>query len=332
MNTATTFKRKSTSTYYPLITVTLAITTWCLCSGFSYYVRVTEVKSGDTFLASDGETLKAIVYEGADNLYTLSCLEPDATEAAKRLLLNQRIMVSYRGKTANGMKLADISINGKDYFRILENAGLCKKGQLLARHQNTSFTKSAPRAMTPNDSHGSQPEPVKTPPDYSPDAEGKLPEAYWRDAFNELFANGVTEVSVENGRADIVNDYYAIEVDSMQKWKESIGQALHYAAETGKRPAVALFDDGLADHSDALEAARRICAKEGITLWVINDHVPQGYEIKGGIAISDTINAPDSWAGWRSRSSDDKATHIGPRNGKYYYTDSGKKRYYSSDR
>jgi len=43
-----------------------------------------------------------------------------------------------------------------------------------------------------------------------------------------------------NGRIDLLTEDFAIEVDFIQKWHEGIGQALHYASATGKRPALAL--------------------------------------------------------------------------------------------
>ncbi|EDZ63190.1 hypothetical protein SMGD1_2056 [Sulfurimonas gotlandica GD1] len=39
-------------------------------------------------------------------------------------------------------------------------------------------------------------------------------------------------------RVDCLTDEYAIEVDFAKKWAEGIGQSLHYAHMTGKKPAV----------------------------------------------------------------------------------------------
>ena len=53
---------------------------------------------------------------------------------------------------------------------------------------------------------------------------------------------GQVEVVMRDGtRCDILSNSYAIEVDFAKKWAEAIGQSLHYALHTGKRPAVALI-------------------------------------------------------------------------------------------
>ena len=43
------------------------------------------------------------------------------------------------------------------------------------------------------------------------------------------------------GRADCLSDEHAIEVDRSGKWAESIGQALYYAQQTGKRAKVFMY-------------------------------------------------------------------------------------------
>ena len=44
-------------------------------------------------------------------------------------------------------------------------------------------------------------------------------------------------------RVDCLTDEYAIEVDFAKKWAEGIGQSLHYAYMTDKKPAIALIVD-----------------------------------------------------------------------------------------
>jgi hypothetical protein len=57
-------------------------------------------------------------------------------------------------------------------------------------------------------------------------------------AFNQVYFRGKAkmEVPVKYGRIDLLTDDYAIEVDSLEKFHEAIGQALHYEYETGKKP------------------------------------------------------------------------------------------------
>lgn len=54
--------------------------------------------------------------------------------------------------------------------------------------------------------------------------------------------NGKQEYRTHYGTyADCLTDEYAIEVEFDYKWKESIGQAIHYAEATNKKPAIALI-------------------------------------------------------------------------------------------
>lgn len=76
-------------------------------------------------------------------------------------------------------------------------------------------------------------------------------ESHWRDAFAATLEGAQTEVVVRGGRVDILTDAWAIEVDKARKWHESIGQALHYALYTKRKPAIALYD------YDTLSAAQK---------------------------------------------------------------------------
>lgn len=50
------------------------------------------------------------------------------------------------------------------------------------------------------------------------------------------------EVRLASGaRADCLSDRYAIEIDRSHKWAEALGQALHYAGETGRAPMIYLY-------------------------------------------------------------------------------------------
>lgn len=50
------------------------------------------------------------------------------------------------------------------------------------------------------------------------------------------------EVVLKSGaRADCITDTHAVEVDPTGKWAEALGQSLHYANETSRKPRIVLF-------------------------------------------------------------------------------------------
>lgn len=90
-------------------------------------------------------------------------------------------------------------------------------------------------------------------------------EAEYRDAW----CMGQTEVTLSDGtRADCVTTNYAIEVDFARKWAEGVGQTLHYAWLTGKKPALLLIVEKETDwkyYNRVLPTAQ----KHNIRLWYI---------------------------------------------------------------
>ena len=93
-------------------------------------------------------------------------------------------------------------------------------------------------------------------------------EAHYIELLNQNHFQGQTEVKVPNGRADIVNDEYAIEVEWAEKWKNSIGQALWYGLQTNKKPGIVLVMKDVSDR------------KYGIMLQSALDYAGIGDQIK----------------------------------------------------
>ena len=95
-------------------------------------------------------------------------------------------------------------------------------------------------------------------------------------AFNQVYFRGKAkmEMPVKYGRIDLLTDDYAIEVDRLEKFHEAIGQALHYAKETGKKPAVAFF---IVDHQpgdkEKLKYVTWLCNYYKIKVWFINEEL-----------------------------------------------------------
>lgn len=98
----------------------------------------------------------------------------------------------------------------------------------------------------------------------------------YQRAFNDAYFRGraAMEVPVKYGRVDLLSDEYAIEVDSPENFHEAIGQALHYARETGKKPAVAFFiADRQTGDREKLKYATWLCNTYKIKVWFINDEL-----------------------------------------------------------
>ena len=72
-------------------------------------------------------------------------------------------------------------------------------------------------------------------------------EKYYQEQWAKAH-NGQTEVILPNNkRIDILTDACAIEVDFAYKFYEAVGQALLYAAETGKTPGILLIIEKTSD-------------------------------------------------------------------------------------
>lgn len=98
----------------------------------------------------------------------------------------------------------------------------------------------------------------------------------FQEAFNKVYFHGKAklEVPVRYGRIDLLTSDYAIEVDKLDKFHEAIGQALHYAKETGKKPGIAIYiTDHQSGDEDKLKYVTRLCNYYGIKVWFINEEL-----------------------------------------------------------
>jgi len=82
-------------------------------------------------------------------------------------------------------------------------------------------------------------------------------------------AGGVTEYRLDDGtRVDCLTDEYAIEFDFAQKWAESIGQALYYAEQTGRKPGVVLILEQAGDDR-FLQRLNSVADRSQIKVWTM---------------------------------------------------------------
>lgn len=97
------------------------------------------------------------------------------------------------------------------------------------------------------------------------EAKHKMPEKW----YQKQLCDGAQEVRLSDGtRVDCLTDEYAVEFDFAPKWAEAIGQSLHYARMSGKKPGIVLIAESKKDWKYLLISSR-LCEIYGITLWVV---------------------------------------------------------------
>lgn len=93
-----------------------------------------------------------------------------------------------------------------------------------------------------------------------------IPESVVRDHLN-LTLRGRVEVAVPFGRVDIVTDTHVFEVEPFATWRHGARQALAYSAQTGLRPAVAVYGDMSPAWVDEMFESCR----DMLDVWVLDD-------------------------------------------------------------
>lgn len=101
------------------------------------------------------------------------------------------------------------------------------------------------------------------------DIPGNSKEAVWTAALARRLG-GRAEAKVEFGRIDVLTETYAIEIDFLKKWKEGVGQSLHYANATGKTACLALIvEHEGADVVKEIAYVDKLCLEKGIKLVLL---------------------------------------------------------------
>lgn len=105
---------------------------------------------------------------------------------------------------------------------------------------------------------------------------GRLhPERWYQEQWCKD-AGGQAEVRLPDGtRCDCLTDTHAIEFDFGNKWAESIGQALYYGIQTGKKPGVVLILESQKDYKYWIRLNTVIQHYGiGIDAWMTGDGAP----------------------------------------------------------
>jgi len=92
-------------------------------------------------------------------------------------------------------------------------------------------------------------------------------ESDWTNGLAES-TGGRAEVQVDSGRADVLTENYAVEVDFLRKWKEGLGQALYYADVTDLIPVLAIIAPDRVDE-DLLKQIDALCIEKGVKLVLL---------------------------------------------------------------
>lgn len=99
--------------------------------------------------------------------------------------------------------------------------------------------------------------------------------------LNEHYFKGLLEQRVQNGRVDIVNETYAVEVEFARNWKHSIGQALWYGMQTNRQPGIVLIMQKIEErkYGIMLQSALNYAAiGDRIKVWFYPEDFGQGFE------------------------------------------------------
>jgi hypothetical protein len=101
-------------------------------------------------------------------------------------------------------------------------------------------------------------------------AKRQHPESWYQSQVCNDFGGTVEVVQADSARVDCLTATHAIEFDFGSKWAEGIGQALLYAAQTGKRAGVVLVLENAAEQRYLDRLTRAInYHRLPIDVWVV---------------------------------------------------------------
>ena len=97
-------------------------------------------------------------------------------------------------------------------------------------------------------------------------ASKKHTERYYQKLWCEK-AKGIMEYVLEDGtRVDCLTKNYAVEIEFAKNWYEAVGQALHYARLSERKPAVVLIIKKKSDWR-YYQRLRKVAREKGIKHW-----------------------------------------------------------------
>lgn len=99
------------------------------------------------------------------------------------------------------------------------------------------------------------------------------PDKLYEKDYNTFWCGknqGVTEFkTIDGSRVDCLLPGYAVECDRAYKWKEATGQALFYALQTGRKPAILLIVEDEYKEKKYIDRLSVVASKYEIEVWQI---------------------------------------------------------------
>ncbi|MDQ3017417.1 MAG: hypothetical protein M3R25_11950 [Bacteroidota bacterium] len=117
------------------------------------------------------------------------------------------------------------------------------------------------------------------------------PEAWYIERI-ALALGGEAEVTVANGRVDVVTDSHAIEVERASNWKHAIGQSLWYGLQTNKQPGIILLMESPEDRVNGIRLQSALDFAgigDKITVWFYPEDFNESFE-----SVQQSFNKPAS--------------------------------------
>jgi len=151
-----------------------------------------------------------------------------------RRTITTAILLALITQPAPAVKFEPIKIDGRTIYSnipkdcIRDGLLICHQFSFISLGQVVSVPRSGPNKSTFANS--------------PPALQGQnLKERDYQEAWCNA-ANGIVEHRLpDQTRVDCLTETHAIEFDFSHKWAESLGQALHYANQTGKKAGIVLI-------------------------------------------------------------------------------------------
>ena len=120
-------------------------------------------------------------------------------------------------------------------------------------------------------------------------AKHPYPEKFYQQNWCKENGGILEYILIDDTRVDCLTKDYAVEFDFAPKWAEAIGQSLHYARLTGKKPGINLIIEDSNDFK-YYHKIEPLCKMYNIALWYSELPKTAPKEDNIGIGIDYIVN------------------------------------------